>query len=206
MKKNRTGQSGFTLVEVAVGGAVTVIVGVAIAGLQYVITSNQLAVYNGTIKVEYANSGVSSFIHEIRTARNGDNGTYLIELASPSAITFYSDIDGDGKTERVRYYLNGTNLMKGIIKPTGFPATYPSGSEQIKVVSDNVQNGTTPIFTYYNSEWPTDTINNPLATPVNPSLVRMVKIYLRVNTKANDAVHDYILDSSAMIRTIKDNL
>lgn len=198
--------SGFTLVEITVGAAVMIIIGLAISGLQYIITSSQLTVYNDTIKVEYANSNISSLVKEIRTARNGDNGAYLIEAAGPQAITFYSDIDADGKTEKVRYYLNGTNLMEGIIKPVGYPATYPSNSEQIKAVAETVQNGSTPIFNYYNENWPTDTTHNPLPTPVNVSNVRMVKIYLRINTKSNDSIHDYVLDTSVMIRTLKDNL
>ncbi len=204
MKKTKN--AGFTLVEISVGLTVTIIIGLAIAGLQYIISKSQVAVYNGSIKVEYANSNVSAMVKEIRTAHNGDNGSYVIESATPTSFIFYSDIDADGKTERVRYYLNGTSLMKGIIKPTGSPITYPSASEQIRVVSDGVQNGATPVFSYYDKNWPTDTINNPIVSPVNASKVRVVKIYLRINTIANDSIHDYVMDSSAMIRTLKDNL
>ncbi len=199
-------KSGFTLVELSIGMVIVVVVGVAIAGLQYIISKSQVAVYNGSLKVEYANSNVSTMVREIRTARNGDNGAYVIESATNTSLTFYSDIDADGKTERVRYFTSGTSLMKGIIKPTGNPVTYPSANEQIKSVADSVQNGATPIFSYYNKNWPTDAINNPMSLPINLSAIRMVKIYLRVNTIANDPTHDYVMDSAVMIRTLKDNL
>ncbi|MBI1863863.1 type II secretion system protein [Candidatus Woesebacteria bacterium] len=204
--KKKYKNSGFTLIELSIGLTVMVVIGVAIAGLQYIISKSQVAVYNGSLKVEYANSNVSALVREIRTSRNGDNGAYVIESATNTSLTFYSDIDADGKTERVRYFMNGTSLMKGVIKPSGNPITYPPANEQLRSVADSIQNGATPVFSYYNKNWPTDAINNPMSSPVNLSAIRMVKIYLRVNTITNDSIHDYVMDSAAMIRTLKDNL
>ncbi len=201
MKKNK----GFTLVEVAIGGAMMVAIGGAIAGLQYIMIQNQLSIFGGTTKVEYANSTARELVREIRTARDGDNGAYVIEAASANSITFYTDSDFDGKAEKIRYFLSGTDLKKGIIKPVGYPVTYPTNTEIIKTTAENVRNSSTPIFYYFNSSFPTDTINNPLNSPIDISKIAMIQIYLRINPK-NDPKSDYIVDSAAEIRTIKNNL
>ncbi len=205
IKKRKT-ETAFTLIEMMVSISLLMIIGVAIAGLQYIITNNQLVVTNGTVKVEYANGILSNMEREIRLIKNGDNGAYAIESASSLSFVFYADIDADGKTEKVRYFLNGTNLTKGVIKPSGSPITYPNENENLQLLTDSIQNGTLPIFSFYNGSWPTDTTNNPLKDPTNVTNIRMIKIYLRVNSKPNDPNHDYILDSSVVMRNLKDNL
>jgi len=42
---------------------------------------------------------------ELREARMGDDGSYIIEKAEDYEIVFYSDIDKDGDTEKVRYFV-----------------------------------------------------------------------------------------------------
>jgi Tfp pilus assembly protein FimT len=201
MKKTR---SGFTLVEVAVGGAIMVIIGVALAGLQYLISQNQIVVFSGSTKLDAANNAARTMVREIRTMRSGDNGAYPIESATSQSIIFYSDIDYDGQAERIRYFLTGTTLQKGTIDPVGYPVTYPTNTEKIRTVADYVRNGSSPIFYYYNNAYPTDTINNPL-NPISIASIAMVQIYLRVNDKVN-ANTDYMVDSLAEIRMLKNNL
>ena len=38
-------------------------------------------------------------------------------------------LDDDGLKEKIRYYLTGTTLKKGVIKPTGSPPVYLSANE-----------------------------------------------------------------------------
>lgn len=203
MKKNT---SGFTLVEVTVGSAIIVIVGLIILGLQYIVTNSQLFLTNASIEVEQANSNVSTIVREIRTARSSETGGYLIASASPQEIIFYSDIDFDSKSERVRYFLAGNELKKGVVEPVGFPAVYDTGTEKLTTVADYVQNGATTLFYYYNELWPTSSQNNPMSYPISLTDIRIVRVYLRVNMKANDSQNDYVLDTYSNIRTIKQNL
>jgi len=202
----RTTQKGFTLVEVSVGAAVMVIIASAIAGLQYMINQNQILVFDNTIKVEIANGSVTALTREIRTARGGDNGAYTIEAASNQSMTFFSDVDFDGQAEKVRYFLQGTDLTKGVIEPIGYPVTYPSNTEKVRVIAENVRNGALPIFYYYNANWPTNPTGNPLPTPADPDSIKLVRIHVRVNPKANDSQRDYILEAFTQIRTLKNNL
>ncbi len=199
-------KKGFTIVEVMVGAVLLVALGVGIVGLQYVMSKGQVTSMDQFLIVNESNFAVGSFAREIRTARSGDNGTYLMELADNQEIIFYSDIDVDGQSERVRYYLSGTDLVKSVIEPMGTPASYPPENAKTKTIAQNVRNGDEPVFYYYNSDWPGDTINNPLPTPADLSEIRVVQIFLRLNTRDGEPEKDYILNTFSQIRTRKDNL
>jgi hypothetical protein len=119
---------------------------------------------------------------------------------------FYTDIDFDDVSERVRYYLDNTTLYRGITEPTEPPVTYPSEDEKIKKLTDIVRNLSTPVFTYYNDDWPNDTTNNPLTLPTEISSIKTVGIYLRTNPVANEPDKDYVMESYVSVRMLKDNL
>ncbi len=174
--------------------------------LQYILSQSQIVVWRNYVSVSEANNNVSSLVREVRTAGNGENGAYAVDTAEDSEFTFYSDYDFDGVAERVRYFLDGTDFSKGVTEPSGFPVSYPQVDEKVKVLSENVRNDTTPIFYYYNSEWPEDTVNNPLSTPASPSDVKLVRIYIRLNTAPNAPDKDYILESYSQVRMLKENL
>ena len=88
----------------------------------------------------------------------------------------------------------------------GYPVTYPLANEKVFVITDKVRNGITPVFTYYNGEWPEDTVNNPLPSPVRLSDTKLMRIYLRLNARANEPEKDYILESYVQVRMLKENL
>lgn len=199
-------QSGFTLVETSVTAILLVTLATGIVGLQYILGNIQVKTFQSFTNVEAASGAINRIEREIRTARQGDNGAFLLESGTNNSLTFYSDVDANGSTDKVTYSLSGTTLTRSVIRPTGYPVTYPPGSAQVTTVTDIMRNGATPLFTYYNGNWPGDTTNNPLATPVNLSNVKMIRIYIRLNNKANDSRNDYILDTSATIRMVKTNL
>lgn len=207
MKSSIRHQShGFTLVEVLTGATITIIIGFAVVGLRSIIGENQLIIFDQTIKIELANRNISNLVRELRTARAGDNGAYVIESGNNQSLSFYSDVDFDGQTEKVRYFIEDKTLKKGLIEPSGFPVTYPANTEKIRIISDYVQNGTLPLFYYYNADWPNDIQNNPLATPADPDAITLIRVYLRINPKDNDPEGDYVIDSYSQLRTIKQNL
>ena len=203
MKTNS--QFGFTLVEVLVGIVLIMVLGLAIFGLQTILNRNQTWIWKNYLSINQANSIVETLARELRTARTGDNGAFALEVAYDQEIRFYSDIDFDGETEKVRYSLSGTELVKGVIEPVGYPVTYPEANEKEVSLTNIVRNGDTPIFYYYNGDWPEDLENNPLSIPVRLSDTKLMRLYLRLNAEVYQEDKDYILESYIQIRMLKEN-
>jgi len=65
--------------------------------------------FEQSIAIDEARRGIETMVKEIRMAKEGEDGSYPIELAGDKEFIFYSDIDGDGRVERVRYFLAQTN-------------------------------------------------------------------------------------------------
>ncbi len=100
---------GFTLIEVLVAVFVFTLAMVAVAG--FIVLSYQIHGYNfeESVAIDEARRGIETMLKEIRAANTGDNGAYPIERADDKQFIFYGDIDDDGATERVRYFLSTVN-------------------------------------------------------------------------------------------------
>lgn len=205
MNTNKTQKNGFTLIEVLVSSAILVILAAGFLGMQYIFSQNQVTSWNNYASIEESNRVVSKFVKEIRDARLSDEGSHPLVTTSDKEIIFYSDIDFDGDTERVRYTQSGDQLVKGVIDPTTEPISYPLGNETTTVVSENVVISADPNFYYYNEDWPTDIVNNPLANPDRISDTRIVKIILTINVRPDDDSSEFTLESSGQIRMLKEN-
>ncbi len=204
--KLKTSNKGFTLIEVLITIVILTVLGGGILTLIYITSRGRLVTFRNLLDVDQANAQVSLMVRELRNIRYADNASYPLELANDQEIIFYSDIDYDGQSERVRYTLSGNTLYKGVIEPTGFPPTYPISNEKVKVLSENVRNATTPVFYYYNGDWPADTQNNPLPQPVRLSDTKLIKVLLILNTQENDPETNFTLESYVQLRMLKDNL
>lgn len=87
----------FSLIIGAAGAAVTIIYRIQEFAMEQ------------TIAADETRRGADIMIKEIRQACYGDNGAYPIEKATDKEFVFYSDIDGDGRAEKVRYFLATIN-------------------------------------------------------------------------------------------------
>lgn len=207
MKKSEKKLSdGFTFLEVVIGlGIVMAILG-AVVGIQIMVRNSYEFTFNTSITVEHANTVSGQMVRIIRNARAADNGAYTLDTVGDQELILYSNIDNDPQTERVRYFLDGTELKRGVIEPTGFPVDYPTGNEVVKILGEHIQNGSDPIFFYYNSDWPTDTVNNPLGTSGRLSDTRFIQISVKVNANPDRTESDFVLAPFAQLRNLKDNL
>lgn len=156
--------------------------------------------------IRQAQIGIETMVKEIREARYADNGAYPLELANDQEFIFYSDIDQDNATERVRYFLFNTNFIKGIINPSETEPINYNGPEILATLSENVRNDVGPIFYYYNGDWPADTLNNPLPAPARLIETKLMRVYLKVNILPSRPPDDFELESSVQIRNLKTNL
>lgn len=147
---------------------------------------------------------VDQVVRDIRRARQSDNGGYPVVSGSDFDLVFYADADGDGKTERIHYFLDNGSLKKGIRLPTaGTPVTYAAGDATVTTVATAVYNtNSQPIFTYYNANYPGDTTNNPLATPIAVANARLVKVHIAMNIDPNHAPDSINFESFAELRNL----
>lgn len=147
---------------------------------------------------------VQDFVNEVRRASASSIGSYPLEVASTSTIVFYSNIDSDSWRERVRYFLSNKTLKKGVTKPTGTPLAYVPASEVITTVVNDVANGTSSIFFYYDQNY-SSASGTPMTVPISIPSVRMVGIKLMLEEKPNVAPVPFNIESKVEIRNLKSN-
>jgi len=197
---------GFTLLETFIALAIFI---VALTIVTSFIAKNYQASTFGQEQneaIENARQGVETMIEEIRESGQSEEGGYLILENQEQSLKFYSDIDKDGILEQIHYSLDDTDFIKGVIEPTP-QGEYLEDNKVETVLSQYVQNGIHPIFTYYNENYPVDMTDNPI--PYEPSYIddiKLIDIYLEVNVDPDRAPANYILRSKSQIRTLKDNL
>lgn len=196
---------GFTLIEIVIttfiGGLLTVLVYDFIRESMFM----QTYISEQSTAISEARKGMEKFTTELRETTTADTGAYGLETAAAQEIIFYSDVDKDIGIEKIHYYLDGTNLIKGITESTGNPPDYTE-SEQTAIVSSYIVNDGEPVFTYYDQNYPIDLITNPLADPVDVSSVTLVEIHLDVNVTPERIPDTYTLESYVQIRNFKNNL
>jgi prepilin-type N-terminal cleavage/methylation domain-containing protein len=96
---------GFTLTETIVAIFVFSLLMGVVSGMILMLYRTHSYEWEQSLAVEEARRGIETMVKEIRKAREGENGAYPIEYAGDKEFIFYSDVDNDGKTERVRYFL-----------------------------------------------------------------------------------------------------
>lgn len=205
MNKKRYDQRGMSIVELLVATSILIILmGVLSVVMLRTFYVNRFTIEQG-MNVAEVQKTIRSFTAKLREAKQADDGAYLIMLADDNELTFYANIDSDSATERLHYFVEDNKLKLGIAESSGFPVTYPVNDEEVRIVGNGIVNNVSqPVFHYYNRDYPTDTVNNPLSTPVDPVDIGMVKIdlYVNVNTiQVPDSTH---METFVRPRNIKD--
>lgn len=197
-------RSGFTLIEIlvtiAVLGIVVVLIG-NFSGDTFFLSNMFQSSLN---MADEARRIIRPMANEIRSASPSASGAFSIETATDTTFTFFSDIDNDTVPERVRYFLNGTIIQKGVTEPVGIPALYPDEDEIITDVIHGIQNGALPIFEYYDTNY--NGLTTPLIQPVTTSDVRLIKIIFIIDTDVNRPPAETTITTQVSLRNLKDNL
>jgi hypothetical protein len=196
-------KAGLTLIEaiMAVG-----IFSMGIAGFTVLFSkvwkSNAFILEEGQSAM-IVSQAVTEVTGDLRRVKQGDDGSYPIRSGNKFDLVVFIDIDHDMVTEKVHYYLSGTDFVMGYSKPTGSPVTYPSGDTTVKTLATRIVNtSANPIFYYYNNLYPGDLAHNPLTTPINTGDVRLVKIHLMINIDPSKAPDNVNVQSFAQLRNI----
>ncbi|MCR4274705.1 MAG: hypothetical protein NUW02_01495 [Candidatus Campbellbacteria bacterium] len=195
--------AGFSLVEALVAMGIFTVIGIAVMTFFSDIFSFSKSA-QGQLQIQQELQVLTRRMSaELRAASQSSVGSYALATTSSSTLSFYVDTDNDGVKERIRYFLQGTELKKGTLKPTGSPLAY-TGSETTRSMVKNVQATTTPLFSYYDTNYAGTT--TPLTQPVTVSSVRLVKITIVVDDNALIPPPAIIGTTQISLRTIKDNL
>jgi len=193
-------KNAFTLVETLVTIVIFTLLMGAISAFIVTVYQTQTYTFQQSQAIGEARRGIETMVREIRKANFGDNGFYALEKADNYEFIFYSDIDQDRETERVRYFVEGTSFKKGVINPESFPVQYPVDKEKISVLSAYVRNSP-PIFHYFDGDH-----NELLPTPARLKDTKLMSVYLVVNVDPNRSPQDFVLESAVQIRNLKTNL
>jgi prepilin-type N-terminal cleavage/methylation domain-containing protein len=199
-------KKGFTLIETLV--AITILsLGTAAAVLLFtkMMQSKAYSLEMGRSSFIVSRS-IGDLTQTLRRARQSDAGAHPIVSANKNDLVVYSDYDKDGVTERLHIYLSNGKVYMGIRRPSGtFPKTYAAGDEITNQIADHIVNTVNdPMFSYYNSDYPEDIINNPVATPANVSEIRLVKIFLKINIDPNRAPDNIQQETFVNFRNLND--
>lgn len=198
-KKNHR---GFTLVEALVVLSILSLIIIAISAFQQNVFSLNRFVQSTLQSQNEARKILRPFVGEVRSATQSSLGSFPIAEAATSTFTFYTNTDSDLLKERVRYYIEGNELKKGVLKPTGNPLSYVESNETIThVIHDVVQ--TNAVFTYYDETYDGTASSTPLTHPVSPSDVHLIKIEIVIDANPNSKPDPITVSTQVSIRNLK---
>lgn len=196
---------GFTFTELLISIFIISILTITVTTFQRDVFSLNYSL-QGSLNAQIdARHVVKIMVTELRKTGPSALGAYPISLASSTGVTFYSDADSDGVKDRVRYFLSGTTIKRGVVAPSGSPLTYNDANEKLTtVISGFVASSTLPLFQYYPSSY--TGITSPLTQPVNIPSIRLVKITAIIDKDSNHSPAPIIVTSQVNLRNLKDNL
>ncbi len=201
---NHRAAFGFTIIEVIVTVAIFTAIAYGLIALVSNLFSNARGQGSLLLGSDQGRLVAFKLAGELRNATAGADGAYSIGQAGDQQLILYSNTDSVSDIEKIRYYVQDNKLYKGVTKPSG--QTYNSANEIKTPILDDLGNGASPIFYYYDDTYD-GTANNFLPQPVNVTQVNYVKINLLILKKAgvlNTAT--YVVSDGAVIRNLKTNL
>ncbi len=188
-----------TLIEAIVWIAVfTAIMIVLAQSLLYFYRTNRYTLQEAEA-ISSAEQGMNVVVQALRTASYSNNGAYPVISIAPDQVSFYASVvKNDPLIQQVRFFVQGTSLMEGIIEPSGDPLSYASSSEVDTILSNYVQNLTvgTSTFTYY------DQNGNVISNYGTYYNMRFVTIELVVDVSTTSLPTQLYLMSSAALRNL----
>jgi prepilin-type N-terminal cleavage/methylation domain-containing protein len=202
IKEHGGARQGMSLLEVVIAMGLSAVVLVFVGMMQ-----SQLTRVAGFIKDELSNQQgleevMTTFVSEVRSAGPSSVGGYAIESGSSTQFVFFSDIDGDGLFDRVRYTLTSSTLVKGTTKPSGNPLTYATSSEKTRTLVTNVLPASST-FIYYDTDYTGSEL--PLTAPVTIERVRIVQLNLYADLSPSTAPQPSFFTETVTIRNLRSN-
>lgn len=204
-KKEEISRPGFTLVEVIISIFIFSLIAYGVIFLMSNILTSTQGQTTILADTDQARKLAFQMVSEMRNANYGNDGGYPLNTAQDQQIVFYTNSDSDAGIEKVRYYVQSGKLYKGVTEWSG--SIYDSATEQKYAVQNNLGNGATPLFYYYDDSYTGSSTQAALAQPVNILQVSHVKLNLKIfNVAGATRTNTYTITASATMRNLKTNL
>lgn len=202
---SRFDNRGFTLLEMIVAIGIFALISLSISWF----ISNAFR-YNAIIweQLKTQNDGrrvVQNVVDYARKAEDSSIGSYPIVKTDDYELIFYANIDDDSNREKIRFWLDGTTLKRGIINPSGNPLQYVLANEVLVELAHDVVNiaKSTPLFYYYDANY-TGT-GSSLSQPVSIPDVRVIRVQLEMEKDPNKTPVPLRIESVVSVRNLKSN-
>jgi len=196
--------AGFTLLELLIAMGIFSLVITAgawllISGLRYnTIIWDQLQGQND------GRRALQQVVDIVRRSEESSIGAYAIVLADDNELIIFSNVDNDSYREKVRFWLDGTTLKRGVIKPSGNPLGYTAPEEVVELAHDVVNIAqSTPLFSYYDEDYTGS--ESALETPADITAVKLIKVQLEIEKNPDKTPVPLHVESMVGIRNLKEN-
>ena len=107
---------GYTFIEIIIAGFLSTGIIVGVSVMVYYFTNSFSFNLDTTRSINVASKSIRQAAEEIREARDGVNGAYPLDTVDDQELVFYSDVDSDGETEKIRYYVVGDELIRQVFE------------------------------------------------------------------------------------------
>lgn len=200
---NKLNTKGFTIVEMLVSVSIFIVIAFAVSLFNRDIFYLSSNIQNNLNTQFDARRILRVVVKELRSSSPSSLGAYPISQAGTSSIIFYSNVDTDLYKERLRYFLQGTDLKRGVLKPSGSPLTYNPAQEQVTTVIRNIIATSTAIFDYFPETYAGTT--TPMSLPIDLLSVRLVRVTVFIDPDINREPGPTKATSQVMLRNLKGN-
>lgn len=201
----RQTSGGFSLVEVAVAVAVAAAIFFVVSSLRGNVSILENIIEQKLQSRQDIDQTFQIMITDIRSAGQSNQGAYPIVSASTSSFIFYSDYDQDGVFERIRYSLVTSTLERGIVEPSGNPLSYPTSSEVVTTVIEDVVIAATTslnVFEYFDSSYTGS--GSAMTSTDDVSPIRVVRVTIYSDVSPGQAPRPLLFTNTVTIRNLRD--
>ena len=189
-------QGGFTLLEIMIALTIVVMLSVLLGK----VTVDGFTHYQ---YLQYQANGSADLSNILIRVSKVIRGATSVDTAQANTLTVYGFfVPQDVTADKIRYFVSGTSLKVGVIRPTGTAPnyTYPAANEVVTTISNNSTTSPLPIFTYY------DEAGNQLAVGFSAAQVKQVGIYLSTNPSPHYLHINLSTGTRVTLRNAKTNL
>jgi len=196
-------RSGFTVLELVIVIGLWAMVGLIVFYVVWNLSDTGQYIQNNLANQNDLEQVFANMTIEIRSMAPSALGAYPITTAGTSSLIFFSDVNNDGVSDQVRYFMGTSTINRGIIVATGTPASYPTSSEILTTVISNLIATTTPLFQYFDAQY-TGT-QNPMTQPVTIANIRTVLVTVLIDVNPGTAPLPTFFSRMITMRNLRSN-